>query len=193
MKIQLHKNQPPSRSVKKRELYKLLVARSDITASLNSCKQLLEMVDGLGHKLYYPLFTAVVICYARPFTKNKPFGSLPEKWYKFNDAMLKEIHEDLLKARHELIAHSDMTVKEAYIIPPGYEMGKDGEKSIVSEFVAVQTTTEYFPRPMFEKAHKLCMFQGSRLNEEIDKLVTELYGNMELPNAPFKIKIHDGL
>jgi len=193
MEIELHRKQPPSRSKRKKELYKLLVARSDITASLNSCKQILEKVDGLGHELYYPLYTAVVICYTRPFTNNKPHGALPKKWYTFDDEILSETHNDLISARNELIAHSDMTIKEAYVVPAGCEIGKDGDKPLVSDFIGVQTTMHYFPRPMFEKICNLCMFQGTRINQEIDDLITELYEGMELPSKPFKIRIDNGL
>jgi len=193
MEIIPHRNQSPSRSKRKQELYKLLVARSDITASLNSCKQMLKKVDGLGHELYHPLYTAIVICYTRPFTKNKPYGALPKKWYTFDDNELNEIHEDLMRTRHELIAHSDMTVKEAFIVPAGCEIGKDGDKPLVSDYIGVQISMQYFPRPMFERIHNLCVFQGSRINDEIDLLVEELYEGMELPARPFKIRIDDGL
>ena len=111
MNLVLHKKQPPSRLQRKKELYKLLIARSDITASLNACKSMLDRVDGMGHELYYPLYSAIVVCYSRPFTNNKPHGALSRKWYTFENALNKKTHGELLKARHELIAHSDMSVK----------------------------------------------------------------------------------
>ena len=192
MEIVLHKKQPESRSRTKKELYKLLIARSDITASLNTCKLLLEKVDGMGHELYYPFYTAIVTCYCRPFTQNKPYGALGKKWYSFEDEVMKDTHESLLDARHELIAHSDMNVKEAIIVPPGVKTGPDGDDQIVSDFIGV-TTMHYFPRPMFEKTYNLCLYQGTRINTEIDILIDRLYRGMELPNAPFKIRINDGL
>ena len=96
---------------------------------------MLEEVDGLGHQLYYPLYCAIIVCYSRPFTDNKPHGSLAKKWYTFENEFLQKTHKKVLKARHELIAHSDMTVKEAMIVPPGVEMAKAEEKPIVSDLL----------------------------------------------------------
>ena len=86
-----------------------------------------------------------------------------------------------------------MTVKEAFIVPPGITVGKDGEKQIVSEFISVKTTMDYFSRPMFEKTHSLCMFQGTRINTAIDVLLEDLYKGMDLPNVAFKIRMDNGL
>ena len=188
-----HTNQPPSRLQRKKELYKLVVARSDITASLNACKVMLEKVHGMGHELYYPLYSAIVVCYSRPFTNNKPYGSLAKKWYTFEDLLHKKTHKELLKARHELIAHSDMTVKEAMIVPPNVEIGIKSKKPIVSNYIIVQTTLYYYPRSLFENSKSLCLFQRSRISVEIDNLLEELYEGMDLPNAPFKIRMDNGL
>ena len=42
----------PTREKKKINLYKLIVARSDITAALTACRLFLEKVDRLGHELW---------------------------------------------------------------------------------------------------------------------------------------------
>lgn len=193
MNFILPKRQPPSRLQRKKELYKLLIARSDITASLNACKMMIEVVDGMGHDLYFPLYSAIVVCYSRPFTNNKPHGSLPEKWYSFENKILDNAHKELLRARHELIAHSDMTVKMAMIVPPGVEVGRKSKNPIVSNHIAVQTSLYAYRKLFFEEAYSLCQFQGSRISDEIDILLEELYAGMELPHAPFKIKIDNGL
>lgn len=154
---------------------------------------MLETVDGMGHELYSPLYSAIVVCYSRPFTNNKPHGALPSKWYSFEMEIHKKTHDELLKARHELIAHSDMTVKSAMIVPPGIEMGGKSKKPIISDHIGVQTTFYYYARSFFKDSYALCLFQGSRISVEIDVLLEELYGGMELPNAPFEIKMDNGL
>ncbi|MFQ5714168.1 MAG: hypothetical protein ACE5GU_09060 [Candidatus Scalinduaceae bacterium] len=193
MKVVKHEIQPPIRSQRKKELYKLLVARSDITASLEACKLMLKHVDGIGNKLYYPLYAAIVVCYARPFTKNRPYGSLPKRWSQFDSEPMKRTHNKLIKARHELIAHSDMTIREAMIVPPNVAMGAKDGKNLKSPEIGVQTTMYYYPLDFFKNVHKTAHDLGSRLNTEIDKVVEELYGGMELPNAAFKIRIDEGL
>ena len=193
MDLILHKKQPPSRLKRKKELLKLLVARSGIHASLNACKLMIENVYGMGHDLYYPLYSSVVVCYSRPFTNNKPHGALPEKWYTFDDSIHDEMHKKILKARHELIAHSDMVVNKAFIVPAGVTVAKNEKKPIVSEHIGVQTTMYYYPLSFFENAYNLCLFQGKRISREIDILLDELYEDMELPNAAFEIRMDNGL
>ena len=111
----ISKKQPASRSKQKLSLYRLLVARSDIGASHAACELFLKTVTDLSDDLYYPLFSAIVVCYARPFTDNKVFGSLPEKWRKFSDPDQQRLHNSLIATRHELIAHSDISVRKAKI------------------------------------------------------------------------------
>jgi hypothetical protein len=154
---------------------------------------MLKEVDGMGHKLYYPLYCAIIVCYSRPFTDNKPHGSLGKKWYTFDEDFLDDTHKKVLSARHELIAHSDMTVKEAMIVPPGVKIGEDKGKPIISDYVGVKTTMYYYPRPLFEDIHKLCLYQGSRISDAIDDLLKELYEGMDLPNSSFKIRMDNGL
>lgn len=193
MNIVKHKIQPPKRSQRKKELYKLLIARSDITASLEACKLMLEKVDEIGNKLYYPLYAAIVVCYARPFTENRPYGSLSKRWRKFDSGPMKRTHNKLIQARHQLIAHSDMTTREAMIVPPNVVMGSKDGKNLTSPEIGVLTSMYYFPIDFFKDVYKTTHDLGSRLNTEIDKVVEELYGGMELPNAAFKIRIDEGL
>jgi hypothetical protein len=86
------------RSQKKKELYQLAVARSDITAALKTCDLIIQQVKEIGNDLYQPLFHVIVIAYARPFTRNKPFGPLPSEWSKFSDPAFQEMHDDLVSA-----------------------------------------------------------------------------------------------
>lgn len=77
---------------------------------------MLKHVDGLGHELYYPLYSSLIVCYTRPFTNNKPYGSLGIKWYTSEDNSHNEMHRKPLTARHELIAHSDLIVNKAGLL-----------------------------------------------------------------------------
>ena len=66
----------------KQELLKLMAARSDLSDARNSCKMLLEHAPELGSDLNYPLTVAAIVCYARPFTANEPYGALPKRYLK---------------------------------------------------------------------------------------------------------------
>ena len=45
----------------KKELYKIVVARSDITAALNACNLFLSRVKDFGDDLYIPLVNAIIV------------------------------------------------------------------------------------------------------------------------------------
>jgi hypothetical protein len=193
MNFILPEKQPPSRLQRKKTLYKLLIARTDISSCLSACKVMLNKVDGIGDELYYPLYSAIVICYSRPFTQNKPFGSLSKRWYQFPDSLLKATHDELLKARRELIAHSDMSVKETIIVPPNIVICQKDNKPVVSDYISVQTTTYCYPRSLFENTKMLCQYQGRRMSDEVDSILEELYGGMDLPTTSFKLRMDNGL
>lgn len=193
MNIVLHKNQPPKRVHRKKELYKLLIARSDIGASLNAVKLLRKKVTSMGDDLYYPLFASIVICYARPFTNNKPYGCLPNRYQKYDDVIHQEAHKKLLAARHELIAHSDMGVRRAMITPPGVVFGIHNGKDWKSPKIGTQTSFYLFPVSYFNIVYDTSMILYNKLHKDIDALVHELYDGMDLPDKSFDIRIDNGL
>ena len=183
----------PKRSQLKKNLYKLLLARSDITASLNACELILKDITDLGEKRLYPLTTAVVVCYVRPFTKNRPFGSLTKKWSKFSEVKFKNVHDKLIKARHEIFAHSDMNIRKVQIVPPNVSVIKNGKKEIKSSHIGTQSNFYLFSIDFFKSVRRLILDLGGRLQKEIDRLINDLYSNLELPNKEFYLRIDEGL
>ena len=183
----------PKRSGIKKELYKLVVARSDITAALKGCEFILKYIKELRDERLYPLTTAVVVCYARPFTQNKPFGALPEKWSRFSNSGFKDIHDKLIKARNEIFAHSDMNIRKVQIVPPNVSVIKNVNKELKSTQIGTQLNTYFFSIDFFKSVRKLILDLGSRLQKEIDRLIDDLYSNLELPKKEFDLKIDEGL
>ncbi len=195
MTFTLPKRQPPLRSHRKRYLYQLLVARSDIGAAHTACDLFLKSVTSLSDDLYYPLFMSVAVCYGRPFTHNEPFGALPTKWGKFEDPNHQQRHDSIIKARHELVAHSDMTVRRAMIIPPNVVTGNLHGRELKSKKIGTQTSYYYylFTIPMVRDIPNLTKSLGRRINDEIEHLLQESYGEMDLTNAKFPLRIDEGL
>lgn len=187
------KKQPPSRSQQKKDLYRLLLARSDIGASISGCRLLIENVTHVGDDLYYPLYSSIVVCYARPFTNNEPFGALPNKWGKFEEEKYQNTHDKLIKARHEIIAHSDMDARKAMIVPSGCLIGIHKGKELRSDHIGCQVGIYYFKISFFQNVWDTAIDISKRLNLEIDRLTDALYGGMELPARPFNIRIDEGL
>ena len=185
--------QPPTRSHQKRDLYCLLVARSDIIASLNTCNLILNNVKSIKDDYLYPLTTSVVICYSRPFTANKPYGALPKKWNKFDNPKYQITHDKLLQARHELFAHSDINVRKAMIVPQNIPLIIDGGRELKSPEISTQVTYKLFEIDFFDIVKKTNLDIGMRMQKEIDKLLIDLYANMELPNEIFNLRVDEGL
>jgi hypothetical protein len=56
--------------------------------------------------LMLALETALVVCYARPFTHGKRVGQLGEEWAP-EDAHERAVHDELLVLRNQAYAHTD--------------------------------------------------------------------------------------
>jgi hypothetical protein len=178
------------RSQKKKELYKLAVARSDITAALKTCNLLIQHVKEIGDNLYQPLFHAIVIAYARPFTRNKPLGPLPSEWSRFSNSALQQMHNNLVSARRQFIAHSDEKIRKVYIYPPGTLIGATGLRSAG---VSIAISTHAYGISKFYLIRRLCYDLGSRLNDRTEALLAELYEGRVLPSEHFLLTFNDEL
>ena len=181
----------PPRGIRKRELHKLVVARSDVNAARHACEVLLTRIKDLGDDLYMPLLYAAAISYGRPFSDNRPIGPLPGRWRRFDDPRLQKTHDDLLETRNKLVAHSDPAERTVDIYPPGAPLGKTG---LVSGGVSVSIRLGgVFTIARFQDVYDTCMDLGGRLNDEVQALLQELYGNRELPKTDFPLTFDDGL
>jgi hypothetical protein len=181
---------PRTRSDLKKELHKLVVARSDFLVCRKTCKLVLEKVSGFGDELYLPLFHAAVIAYARPYVDNKTTGVLSRHWTRFANPELQQTHDDLLKTRHELVAHSDSKARSIKIVPPGY---RAVESLPASEHVGLTISSYYLPGKRFVDAYNTCGDLLNRLNPRIDELLSALYDDQQLPPEPFPLDFSDGL
>jgi hypothetical protein len=165
------------------DLYKMVVARSDITAALEACdlllKEVRDFLEDYKHGKYTPLLNAIIICYARPFTNNKPFGPLDKKWSIFADTKQQDIHKDLINYRHKMIAHSDFNVRKVIIFPKNVAMDDDGKYK--SPRVSVSVSIKGLTLEYIENVRAVCFHVGSRLNTEIDVELESLFGDDSVP------------
>src|SRR5207249_2371933 len=100
---------------------------------------------------------AIVISYARPFTANKPLGSLPAKWGRFDNSQFQEVHDTLLRLRNKFVAHSDPYERSVFIVPPFVPIAGAG-----THFVKVGTgvRTLGLPIEMFPVIEQTCLDLG---------------------------------
>jgi hypothetical protein len=188
------------RSEKKREIYKLILAQSDIGAAFRTCEHFLTVIGphaaksrgryaGMDHPLYYPLLEAIVISYARPFTPNDKLGQLKKKWGEFGDARFQEAHDKILRARNELVAHSDPFERKVQIKPPG--AGKLG--AIHSPELGFSICGYWFTVRDVDAFYHTAGDLATRLLAEVEKLLADLYAGMKLPARAFDLRLNEGL
>ena len=167
----------------KQDLYRLLVARSDLTAALAATRYILEHVKRMSDDLWIPLQDAAIISYARPFTANKPFGPLPKAYATFDSPSLQKIHDNVIELRHKTIAHSDAHVRRVVVVPSGVELGPvaAGPKG------AVAVSTKKLPLDAYRGLEELCMDVGRRVNKDADLLSDKLLSSERLPDHAFDL------
>ena len=189
------------RSEKKREIYKLILAQSDVGDAFRTCEHFLAVIGphaaksssryaGMDHPLYYPLLEAIVISYARPFTPNDTIGQLQKKWGDFSDPQLQQAHEKILRARNELVAHSDPFARNVKIEPPGAR--RIGGR-IHSADVGFSIRGYWFTVKEVNMFYHAAGDLAARLLAEVEKLLADLYGRMDLPTRAFDLQLDEGL
>jgi hypothetical protein len=99
-----------------------------------------------------------------------------------------------MKARNEIVAHSDMSVRKAMIVPPGVVIGKfENGKEMKSASIGAQTNYYLFQEHQIREVYALTRDLAHRLNAEIESRVAELYDGMQLPMSAFNLRIDEGL
>lgn len=166
------------------KLYKIAIAHNDITEALFTTRLFLKTVKSIKDWSFQPLQDAIVIAYARPFTRNKPYGPLDKKWEYIENQGLQRLHELILQTRHTLIAHSDKQYRKVQIIPPG----KSTIPGIpINKEVALTVSNKKISMEMFPRIEALCLYVGGRLDSEMFDLLDKLYGSKNLPIEPFDL------
>ena len=113
-----------SRKKQKLDFYRLALGDKDIRTALYTCDAFIELIrKWQGPKLPYEVseafFAAILVSYSRPFTENNFPGLLPKQWRRFAGKELQETHDEMLKNRHSLFAHTDAEIHRMTIIPDG--------------------------------------------------------------------------
>jgi hypothetical protein len=179
-----------SRTDRKKKLYKLIVAYKDIEEARHACSLFSRTIRSTSDDMYYPLLTAIVIPYSKPFVKNKALGILPGCWQKFEKRELQETHDRLLKFRHDNIAHNDLSTVQVLIVPPGAKVdGKESKALGVSwAFSRHKLALETF-RLIWDTIEDLRM----RLEKAINEEMLVLFGLSKLPAESFVLTFDENL
>ena len=169
---------------KKRNLYRLALARSDIAAAMEGCDHLLREQIDVSHALYWTLHNGIVVSYGRPFTRNRPYGPLDEKWSTFEDPRFAELHALLMDLRHKTVAHSDLAMRKVFIVPAGARMFETGRRN-----TALGTAVQNWavPTSTWSEIREHCLELGSSINIEVETELQLLYRGGFYTPQPFEL------
>lgn len=132
---------------------------------MEGCDHLIEENVKAGHPLYWTLHNGIVVSYCRPFTRNRPYGPLPDKWSQFDDPELGELHQEPLDLRHKCVAHSDYDRRKVFIVPAGAQMFKTGKRT-TGLGTAVQNWA--LPVAKWRDVRDLCIEVGSSISLDVE-------------------------
>ena len=172
-----------------RNLYKLALAYKDISAAEIACegykKIIMDTKGNLPYEVNYAFMGSIITSYSRPFVDNNSTGVLPSRWRKFGDLRLEAAHEAMIKARHEVYAHSDSKVSRLWLVPAGAEM--KGIRRIAPRASWRFETYEVPPLAVMD-FHDCCKDLKVRLEVEVSALVEEHCSQEGMPKQEFELK-----
>jgi hypothetical protein len=161
----------------RRELVRLAFAAADFRAALWITRNALSdpAETPTGSDIHFALWTAAVVCYARPFSANKRVGRLSERYERgFPEERLKGTHETLLRERRRSVAHTDEVeiANVAYVFPPSAERPRG----------AIGVGRLPFVREAITDVADLCLFQKNRIIDRAEEVIAEVYGGEQSDN-----------
>ncbi len=168
---------------RRRALYRLAVARNDVRGA-QEIAILGEEHSSEANELWIPLQDALVVGYGRPFTSNKPYGPLANRWSKFDDPGRQELHNEIIQLRNELVAHSDATQRRVVIFPPQAQPPVPGRNPSSRATLAV--THERRGPAFFSSARELCDDLLTRMHAAVENELQAFFGGIDAVN-PFDL------
>lgn len=169
----------PKRQHLKMQLHRLVVARSDIQAAITGAKAVAELAEkgAVRPDLLFALWSATVISYGRPFTQSEQTGSLPGKWFKFDDPLRQSLHDEVIAARMQSVAHSDPVARIVHVDPPGVGHYPDAFTAGVN--------FAFHGVPWFAHFCSHAWELNQRMTLEMNDLMQQLYGDRPNPGQRF--------
>lgn len=140
--------------------------------------------------LYSPMIAGVVVTYMRPFVQSDGLGSLSGKFTTFLDPDLRDTHHQLEESRHKLYAHRDLLVAPKLQTDDGsvpFEMRIEGQ-NVNKAYLLLPGAIEINPASL-NHIISLCLFQQSRITEQIRKLMPSLTGGKHYPPGIYTVGV----
>ena len=88
----------------RRQFWQLFYAKKSFEHVITACQFIIDEHLDNEHPLYYPLVTAMHVCYSKPFKVSHGAGQLSEKIVPPEHA---QVHRTLIHMRDKMFAHTD--------------------------------------------------------------------------------------
>jgi hypothetical protein len=95
-----------------------------------------------------------------------------------------KLHDDLLRTRHQLVAHADTTMRRVIIVPPGARPPFGAVEPSDTPTLAI--VHRRLAPHLFSSAAELCLDLFRRLNAAVSAELQELFGDIG-PVTPFDL------
>jgi hypothetical protein len=162
---------------RQRQLGRLILAKADIKQARNATHLLISNTEKFETVVGTALKCSIVICYSRPFIARKEFPAIPDKFKKFTDKNLQDLHNLLIEQRNCYDAHRDEDLNAVSIIRRGSKVTWDAGRqhgALAKHGTSIRSRAIY--KPAFEEAVRLFDFQLDRLESAISSQLTKLFG-----------------
>ncbi|MCU1089839.1 hypothetical protein JAK45_19460 [Stenotrophomonas maltophilia] len=104
---------------------------------------------------------------------------------------MQEVHSDVIRARHEVIAHYDAKARKMWIVPPG--AASDDVVPASAAGIVLKFETYHISGGSFDSLGQVCNYQIGRINKAIDEQLAVLYDDQDLPGEAFLLTLDDAL
>lgn len=170
------------------ELHWVAVAARDMDCAKAGFSMILQLNCEPGDNRYQPLLFGAVTSYARPFTKNKGFGTLPAKWERFESDEFNSAHKQVMDYRNTVAAHSDISKNRLRILPTGVQLVV-GEHSMILDEPAYGVGTPLIGKSEIPIYIALCEYQRDRMSSAtIAEMERRFMRRAGLPPVPFDFR-----
>lgn len=115
-----------------KEFARLVLAKNDIQAAKVAARYVIEKIAHPKDPLFTPMSCAMVVCYSRPFIVRRTYASLPQRYSRFQNEALREVHDYLIEHRNAFEAHRDEELNTVELMPAGTEVSWKGGSAVLS-------------------------------------------------------------
>jgi hypothetical protein len=164
-----------------------ILASQDLMLASRSCEAVEKHSPNEADELYYFLTLSAVICYARPFSGNRPAIRLPRACTQFRTPAQLDAHKTALATRNHVYAHSYADVRSVKVTPDAVDVYTHGTDSSFVHRFRMETRFQVFPATKLPCLREAISLVKEKLQLEISLLRDKVHAARGRPLEPFEL------